>query len=371
MNEIRREYPGVPDNGPQTNSITWAFVAVATTFLGLRMACKRRRRSHLWSDDWFLVASWVPLTISCVLVSVNIAAGFGKHDEDIDPEVLGELGLRNVVVGSLFTISSAWSKTSFAISLLRIATPHMRILIWTVVASMNIFLHVAAVLTWVACHPIEKLWMYTPEGECWPSAIIMPMGVFFNAYSGFSDLVLVLLSWRIVMKLRINLKEKIGVAIAMSMGLFAGGIAIVKTVELTVINERDFNSEIATTIIAASIPVLRTLICDLTWCGGNRAAAGNRYLRFNSPVENREAGIETGADGTGTISGSVGGYSATSGSRKSGAREKLSNNSRGEGSSPQLSRRGSPRVMGIEESRERCGHREDAAIGIYEMENLG
>ncbi|KAI0888715.1 uncharacterized protein GGS22DRAFT_196596 [Annulohypoxylon maeteangense] len=361
MNGARRGYPDVPNNGPQTNNIIWAFTAVATAFLGLRMICKYRRHSHIWSDDWFLVASWVLLVISCILVSISITDGFGKHDRDINPEVLSDLGLRSVVVGSLYTISSAWSKTSFAISLLRLATSRMRILIWSIIVSMNVFLHMSAVLTWASCRPIEKLWKHTPEGECWPPEIIMPTGIFFNgtsshfmrvgascplansnirktrflsavlAYSGFADLVLVLLSWSIVMKLRIDFKEKIGVGIAMSMGLFAGGAAIFKTIELTAIDERDFNyqgsklivrnvAEIATTIIAASIPVLRTLVCNLAWNRGNGAATGRRYFRSVLRRDNRTANVEAGMIRMETMSGSAGVSSATSGSRKLGSR---------------------------------------------------
>ncbi|KAI1457485.1 hypothetical protein F4805DRAFT_475017 [Annulohypoxylon moriforme] len=400
MNDTWNGNPDVPDNGPQTNDIIWAFTVVATIFLGLRMVCKHRRRSHLWSDDWFLVASWILLVVSCVLVSINVTAGFGKHDRDIDPKVLSDLGLRNVVVGSLLTISSAWSKTSFAISLLRIATGRTRILIWTIMVSMNIFLHVSAVLTWAACKPIEKLWRYIPEGECWPPKIIMPMGIFFNgmffpsivlttsrllakrdlcmsrllsivlAYSGFSDFALVLLSWSIVMKLRIDLKEKIGVGIAMSMGLLAGSTAIVKTVELTAIDERDFNSEIATTIIAASIPVLRTLVCNLAWRHGNGTAVDRRYFRFASPRENRTAAIDTGTAGTETISGSIG-TSVTSGGRKASSGGKLSNNSRSEEGSLHSGRAARVRVANVEAGQGRCDTIEHAGTDAYEMGDIG
>ncbi|KAI1100676.1 hypothetical protein F4804DRAFT_344554 [Jackrogersella minutella] len=219
MDEPWREDPAAPNNGPQTNGAVWAFVAVATLFLGLRVACKCGRHSQLWCDDWFLVVSWILLIVSCILMSINVAAGLGKHDKDINPKIVDQLGLRNLIISSLYTVSSAWSKTSFAISLLRIATPRLRVIIWFLIVTMNIFMHTSAVLTWVTCRPMEKLWDFTLEGECWPSEIIIPTGIFFNAYSGFMDLILALLSWIIIIRLQINIKERIGVAVAMSMGI--------------------------------------------------------------------------------------------------------------------------------------------------------
>ncbi|KAI0128238.1 hypothetical protein F4776DRAFT_664985 [Hypoxylon sp. NC0597] len=300
MREPWFEDPNAPSNGPQANAVVWSFAALATLFLGLRVACKYRKHSQLWCDDWVLLASWILLIVSCTLVSINIAAGMGKHDDDINPEILDTLGARTLVVGSLYAISSAWSKTSFGISLLRIATPRLRILIWFLMITMNIFMYNSAVLGWVMCRPATKLWRPSVDGECWSTRLMLPIDIFFNMYSGFVDFVFAILAWIIMIKLQINLKEKVGLAIAMSMGVFAGVTAVVKALGLTVINEHDFNyfgvqlimrdvAEIATTIIAASIPVLRTLVYNLSCYRDNGSVANTRHVRSASPREGRSA----------------------------------------------------------------------------------
>ncbi|KAI1398873.1 hypothetical protein F4819DRAFT_510703 [Hypoxylon fuscum] len=239
--DVPFEPTGAPSNGPQTNAIVWTFAALATSFLGLRVVCKYRKHNHLWWDDWLLVASWFLMIAACSLVSVNVAAGFGKHDKDVDPREFDGLGMRNMIVGSMLNLSAAWSKTSFAVSLLRIATPRLRIVIWLLIVSMNILMHAGVVIGWVACHPVEKFWKYNIEGECWPAKITLPISIFINVYSGCMDLVLALLSWCIIIKLHMNLREKIGIAMAMSMGVFAGVTAIVKGVGLTVLDGHDYN----------------------------------------------------------------------------------------------------------------------------------
>lgn len=123
---------------------------------------------------------------ACSLVSVNVAAGFGKHDKDVDPREFDGLGMRNMIVGSMLNLSAAWSKTSFAVSLLRIATPRLRIVIWLLIVSMNILMHAGVVIGWVACHPVEKFWKYNIEGECWPAKITLPISIFINGVPPFS-----------------------------------------------------------------------------------------------------------------------------------------------------------------------------------------
>ncbi|KAI0129613.1 hypothetical protein BJ170DRAFT_731208 [Xylariales sp. AK1849] len=90
-------------------------------------------------------------------------------------------------------------------------------------------------------------------------------------YSGVMNIFLALLPCTIIPQLQIKMKEKIGVAIGMSMGVFAGVTAFVKSAKLRSLGSEDFTfeggdlvtwgtAETATTVIAISIPVLRALV---------------------------------------------------------------------------------------------------------------
>jgi len=84
------------------------------------------------------------------------------------------------------------------------------------------------------------------------------------------DLCLAILPWTIIRRLSLNRKERIGVLIAMSMGVFAGLTSIAKTATLDGISNPDTiatislmilaTAEISLSIIAASIPSLRVLV---------------------------------------------------------------------------------------------------------------
>ncbi|XXG96026.1 hypothetical protein Hte_002303 [Hypoxylon texense] len=123
------------------------------------------------------------------------------------------------------------------------------------------------------CSPVEKLWNPMVPGTCWPN-LNSVVGMLASAYSGFMDFVLALLPWSFILNLNLRRKEKIGVAAAMSMGIFAGATAIVKCYYLQNLYSVDFfydggnlaiwgAAEVSTTIMASSIPVLRVLVRDV------------------------------------------------------------------------------------------------------------
>ncbi|RYP22872.1 hypothetical protein DL765_001468 [Monosporascus sp. GIB2] len=85
------------------------------------------------------------------------------------------------------------------------------------------------------------------------------------------DFLLALLPWKVILNLNMRKTEKIGVALAMSMGIFAGAAAIVKVIQFRSMSGGDFTydgtslviwgiTEAAVTIAAASIPQLRVLV---------------------------------------------------------------------------------------------------------------
>ncbi|KAK2771248.1 hypothetical protein CKAH01_14397 [Colletotrichum kahawae] len=263
------------DYGPTINAVVWSQVALAAFFLSLRVYCKFIKHRGLWWDDHVLIASFVALIITAILSSVNVSLGFGKHVFEINPVNFPAIGLNGQVSSTVSISAAVWSKTSFAMTLLRIeGKGWTRHLIWFAIVSMNLLMALNAMAGWVQCAPIEKNWHPDLPGKCWDPKVAAYYGVFAAGYSALMDILLALLPWKLVWGLQMKLKEKIGVAVAMSMGLFAGATAIVKCTTIPTLLSGDFTydgsdlviwgtCESGVTIAAASIPVLRVLVRDV------------------------------------------------------------------------------------------------------------
>ncbi|KAI1761235.1 hypothetical protein GGR53DRAFT_522519 [Hypoxylon sp. FL1150] len=270
-------YRDVPDKGPNILAALWTCCPLACMFLSLRLYCKIKRHVALQCDDYLLIVSWVTQLACSVLVSINVAAGFGKHTADViaehGPKSIVPITLRETIVGFLMMLATVWSKTSFAVMLLRVTPGRTKIVLWTIIVTMNVFMTVSALSIFLQCSPISKSWNEHLPGTCWPTFNLVA-NMFSSAYSALMDFVLALLPWPLIWHLKMKVKEKIGVAVAMSMGVCAGGTAIVKCYYLQRPHGMDFfyeggnlviwgSAEVATTIMAASIPMLRVFVRDM------------------------------------------------------------------------------------------------------------
>ncbi|AEO68368.1 uncharacterized protein THITE_30931, partial [Thermothielavioides terrestris NRRL 8126] len=247
----------------------WALTAVSGVFLGLRIYCKlTRHRSLLW-DDHFLVLSWICILVSSAMLTEGTKFGIGMHSQDVDPTKMPMSSLMSYSAGLAAILAAAWSKTSFAITLLRLSDGWLKWFIWFIILSVNIILGVSATIMWTRCWPVAKLWYSDMEGSCSTLDTMEHYQTFTSVYSGAMDITLAILPWKIIWNASINKREKTGAMIAMSMGVFSGIIAFLKIISLkditdirsTTVDLKIFGTaEPAMSVIAASIPILRAFI---------------------------------------------------------------------------------------------------------------
>ncbi|KAK0755141.1 hypothetical protein B0T18DRAFT_315992 [Schizothecium vesticola] len=262
------------DLGPTTRASIWILVCASLVFLLMRLYCKAMRHRKFHADDWFAIAAWMALLGSTISTNRTIDLGFGKHSYMIDPRNINEMYLIGKISVTLTVCSQAWSKTSFAITLLMISDGfhgRTRIFLWFAVVSMNLFFGTAAMLFWVGCSPVEKAWNLFVPGKCWSQYVPVLFMIFTSAYSGIMDLIFAIIPWKIIMRMQMETKEKIGVALAMSMGVFAAAAAFIKCSSVPELAGRNFshdgvglviwgNAETAVTLMAASMPMFRSLL---------------------------------------------------------------------------------------------------------------
>ncbi|TIC94020.1 hypothetical protein CH35J_009317 [Colletotrichum higginsianum] len=266
-------------------TVLWVLVSISALFLGLRIYCKvSYSYTKIRFEDILLIASWMVLATDASLNEFIIKSRFGRPGFPITVDNISVLAIIGLASITCSFVGQVWSKTAFAISLLRMCDGWKKAFVWFSIISMNVLFTFSALSFWIGCVPLEKRWKPFSEGTCYDLKWVVSFGIFVSVYSGVLDIALAIVPWLILMRptpaeassgLTLSKKEKIGVSVAMSMGVLAGMAAFVKASYMRSVNDvtGDFShggaelavwaaAETAITIMAATIPVLRVMLRD-------------------------------------------------------------------------------------------------------------
>ena len=110
--------------------------------------------------------------VSSVLLTVGVKYGIGLHFEDMVLEDMPKVSMYSYAAGFATILGTAWSKTSFGITLLRISSGWVKWLVWFIIISVNLVLVASGIILWVQCRPLSKLFSEMLEGTCWNKHIV-------------------------------------------------------------------------------------------------------------------------------------------------------------------------------------------------------
>ncbi|CAN9289709.1 unnamed protein product [Alternaria alternata] len=218
-------------HGPLMSITCWSLGGVSLLFLVVRCGI-RQSQKKFWYDDGLLVISWFLLLVQLILNQLSINLGFGKHALDIDFSHFERITYYGASGLTVSIAAIILSKISFGVTLLRLTEGWLKAYVWF--AIITLFAFAVPLVLWAA----------------------------------IMDISLALLPWKVLWNLKMRTAEKIGVGIAMSLGLLAGATAIVRARYVELLQTQDlsyeaYNSviwstaESAMTIVATSIPILR------------------------------------------------------------------------------------------------------------------
>lgn len=109
----------------------------------------------------------VSLVVSASTTSACVALDYGKNLYDMDPDNLPTMPFIAVFAGFFSVLAAAWSKTSFALTLLRLSLSWtMKAVIWFLIVTVNAILGTAMLFMWIKCQPFAKIWDDSLEGWC-------------------------------------------------------------------------------------------------------------------------------------------------------------------------------------------------------------
>ncbi|KAI0574246.1 hypothetical protein TUN199_04974 [Pyrenophora tritici-repentis] len=260
---------GYVDPSLELNLGLWSLFAGASVFLALRTWIKVTRRHGLWWDDYILLVAWVILAANNALITVEFATGYVTDTWDDRMHIL----INVTSCGTL--VNQALTKTAFAVTLLKLTKNWGKWILWYCIVSMNLYMAAKVFLQWAkVCNKSSyDVWYRLPFCIDWHFRDNFKEGG--NIYNIIMDFVLAVFPWAITWKLDMRKVEKIGLCIAMSLGMIVAVISAVRTGWKDDGNEKDewyfwrnahsniwYSSEIVGTIIVQCIPVLRPLLRD-------------------------------------------------------------------------------------------------------------
>ncbi|PSR82639.1 hypothetical protein BD289DRAFT_392043 [Coniella lustricola] len=265
--------PPAQSTAEALKSIMGVIIAVPTLVVLLRCYTRLRVSKVFGLDDVIaIIATVVLIAYACVLLAAA-DRGLGRHMEYIEEYGdLSDVSLFSQIAQSLAIIACTLGKTSFAITLMRIFVQAWALrILWFIIITMNLANFLCAIFVFVQCRDPRALWNFDIISTCWPTYVFTNYSLFVGSYSAAQDFILALLPCIIVIKLNMKMPEKLGIALSLSLGIFAGAAAVVKATYLVTLSDQSDRfyalpplfmwaaAEDALAIVASSLPLLRAL----------------------------------------------------------------------------------------------------------------
>jgi hypothetical protein len=118
-----------------------------------------------------------------ILITIILDMASAYRIPFIPARALNTLAKLGTATTTLAIISQSWSKTSFAITLLRISEGRIRYFLWFAIATINVLFALGALFPWIACNPREKAWEPRLAGTCWDPSFNIVFGIIVSGTS--------------------------------------------------------------------------------------------------------------------------------------------------------------------------------------------
>ncbi|CAJ2507603.1 Uu.00g087890.m01.CDS01 [Anthostomella pinea] len=309
----------------RTYQAAWAHVGIAVVFVALRIWYRSWGPRKLWVDDSYLVLALACLVANAVMVTEWVQLSWDENAPPYDVVLTGSL------MGTFNSMSLAFGKTSLALTLIRLTDGWWRTCLWYIILLMNMLYLIQAISFWLRdCKNQIPEPLRLPATDCMQFNVVKFARIIIQAASCATDAFFSVVPWKIVQGLDLRRYEKIGLAVAMSLGvmsLASGLMRIVDLVRLTagpgaltpfyIVVSFVWNLvEPADTIFACCMPVLRKIIVDmLQWKPNNHFAAwlANRRRNERAAAQSPSGNVLLGGSGNREESPPTSGYTSTSG----------------------------------------------------------
>ncbi|PNS18978.1 hypothetical protein CAC42_6073 [Sphaceloma murrayae] len=229
--------PGDPENphtmGPALVVVNAIFMAITALAVWLRLHVRATVKRQLGADDFFIAVALVfAIGLGVNSIIANQLYGWDRHIWEL-PFSMYPQSLQTAMSGKiLFTLAATFTRISLILFFYRLVKDaqikwyrwmlHASI-IWTVAVGITfIFLSI------FICLPIKAYWTWPPmpTQQCIDEGVVVLAAGIINSVT---DLMVTLLPVPIIMRLRLPVKQRLGVLVLLCLGIVVTAAGVVRT----------------------------------------------------------------------------------------------------------------------------------------------
>ncbi|KAJ0415109.1 hypothetical protein BJY00DRAFT_318100 [Aspergillus carlsbadensis] len=257
--------------------VIWVEFGICTAVIALRAYSQLLVVRRPFVDDVVMIGAWIMQAISSGLCTASTTYGLGQKLADLmldRPRVINML--KYAMISMPFgVVGPMLGRISFILFLQNtVLTVHAlrRKLLWGLVVLQVVINFIPIVLQFTQCKPANALWdpvLFLTA--CRDAVVVQRYGYFQGAFNALTDLLLIAIGLLVIINLKLRLQTKIALCGILSLSSLAMVAAILKTIQLQLMNSSSFSyayamwaiwflTEGTVIIVTVSIPRLRPII---------------------------------------------------------------------------------------------------------------
>ncbi|GIK07119.1 hypothetical protein Aspvir_002774 [Aspergillus viridinutans] len=248
------------DKGTKAIAVMWVMTILSFLFVPLRLYTRIYIIRALGLDDHVYNLAWVFLLLYTVFLTISNQHGFGQPIKALSLDEAVHAIYWEMVGQTFAVLGMAIAKLSLGIFLLRIVvkTWH-RVSIWVSMVSLSMVSVMTAVIFWTQRLPSRSI--YDPRVPGRTLVNVVPFSVLLGSWCAAVDFYFAILPWIFIWKLNMKQKEKLVIAISLSLGFIAGICGVIRTIDLGGLASSNYTESTVDLIIWSAVELAVTLIC--------------------------------------------------------------------------------------------------------------
>ncbi|KAK6071149.1 hypothetical protein SCUP234_09852 [Seiridium cupressi] len=219
------------EQGRTVLAVMWTQTIVALIFVILRLYTRRVLLRNIGLDDHLSWVSMILFLLYTIFVTVAAMHGLGSHATELTLEQFAMSTKWELMGQTANILAIATSKSSVAVFLIRIVNVnwHKWLLHFSVFSTF--FVCVSCVIfMYTQCTPAQGIWDPRVMTVCHIN--FTANAIFSGTYTAAIDFFLAVFPWFILWNLKMKRKERLTIAVGLSLGIIAGVCGIVRAVVL-------------------------------------------------------------------------------------------------------------------------------------------